>query len=196
MLDANRAAAEPVFEPLGYLDDDPAKLGINLGGVRVLGPLAALNDYPDALFVDGLNGTELTARKQEILRGLALPRERYATVVHPSASVSMMAELGAGSVILQNATVNSAARVGNHVMVLPNSVVSHDTAIDDYCYLAPGVVLAGYVRVREGAYLGARSAVTHRVTIGERAVVGIGSVVLADVPADWVVAGTPARRLR
>ena len=195
MLDANRAAGAEVFTPLGYLDDDPAKQGTSLGGYPVLGPLASVGDWPDAQFVDGLNGTELTRRKPELLGALGLPVERWATVVHPTASISSMASVGAGSVILQHVTVNSAARIGDHVMVLPNSVISHDAVVDDYCYLTPGVVLAGYVHLEPAVYIGARAVIRHRVTVGARAVVGMGSVVLHDVPADSVVAGNPARPL-
>ena len=196
MNDINRAAGVAVFEARGYLDDDPTKLGRMLGGVPVLGPLSAVHEWPDCSFIDGLNGTELTARKGEILAELGLPAERFATVVHPSASVSAMAHVGVGSVILQNVTVNSEATIGDHVMVLPNSVISHDTRIDDFCYLTPGVVLAGYVHLERSVYVGAGSAIRHRVTVGEAAVVGMGSIVLTDVPAGWVVAGNPARRLR
>jgi len=192
MNDINRVAGETVFEPLGYLDDDPAKEGMVLGGVRVLGPLSAIAEYPHASVVDGLNGTSLTSRKHQILGSLGLPRARYVTIVHPTASVSQLATVGAGTVILQNVTINSDARIGDHVMVLPNSVVSHDAVVDDYCYLTPGVVLAGYVHLEQGVYIGARSAVMHRVTIGTGAVVGMGSVVLEDVAAGTTVVGVPA----
>lgn len=196
MLDVNAHSGEPVFTPLGYLDDDPAKWGQLLGGVPVLGPLAAVDDWPDAQFIDGLNGVGLTAAKAGILQTLDLPRERYATVVHPSAQLSTMAELGAGSVLLHNVTVNSNATIGDHVLVLPGSVVSHDDIIDNFCYLAPGVVLAGYVHLEGSVYVGARAAISHRLTIGEAAVIGIGSVVLHNVEPGVTVAGAPARPLR
>ena len=195
MLDANRAAPAPLFEPLGYLDDDPDKLGALVGGVPVLGPLASWAEYPNAAFVNGLNGVELTNRKAQILGDLGIPSDRWTSVVHPSAVVSTMAQLGTDVVLLANVTVNSDARLGDHVMVLPNSVISHDVVIDDYCYLTPGVVLAGYVHVGEAAYIGAGAAVRHRVTVGAGAVVGMGSVVLNDVPAGSTVAGSPARAL-
>ncbi len=196
MLDVNRHAGAQVFEPLGYFDDDPKKLGTKLGGFDVLGPISAVKQRPDCWFIDGLNGTDLTKRKKDILGALGLPRERWATVIHPSAAVSTMSQVGAGSVILHNVSVSSNARIGDHVMLLANSVVSHDGVIDDYCYLTPGVTLAGYVHLQEGVFMGVRSAVTPRVTIGARSVVGAGSVVLKDVPPDSVVAGSPARPLK
>jgi sugar O-acyltransferase (sialic acid O-acetyltransferase NeuD family) len=195
MLDVNRASASPVFEPLGYLDDDPAKLGTVVGGVPVLGPLASWTDHPDASFVNGVNGVELTRRKAQILGDLGIPSDRWTSVVHPSAVVSAMAQLGTDVVLLANVTVNSDARLGDHVMVLPNSVISHDDVIEDHCYLTPGVVLAGYVHLGEGAYIGAGATVRHRVTVGAGAIVGMGSVVLNDVAAGSTVAGNPARAL-
>jgi sugar O-acyltransferase (sialic acid O-acetyltransferase NeuD family) len=195
MIDANRAAASPVFEPLGYLDDDPAKAGTTVGGVPVLGPLASWTEHPEASFVNGLNGVELTKRKAQILGDLGIPDDRWTNVVHPSAVVSTMAQLGTDVVLLANVTVNSDVRIGDHVMVLPNSVISHDAVIDDYCYLTPGVLVTGYVRLGAGAYLGAGAAIRHRVSVGAGAVVGMGSVVLDDVPAGVTVAGNPARAL-
>lgn len=179
------------FEPLGYLDDDPAKSGTLLGGHPVLGPLSSWRDH-DAGFVAGLNGHERTGRKAAVLAALGIPESAYVTVIHPTASISRTAEVGRGSVILQNVTINAAARVGDHVMVLPNSVISHDAVVDDYCCLAPGAVLAGYAHVDKGAYIGARAAVKQRVSVGEGAVVGMGSVVLHDVPAGATVYGVPA----
>lgn len=195
MLDANRASGEQLFDPIGYLDDDPAKLGTTLGGVPVLGPLASWTEYPDASFVDGLNGVDLTKRKAQLLGGLGIPSDRWTNVVHPSAVVSTMATLGTGVVLLANVTVNSDARLGDHVMVLPNSVVSHDCVIEGFCYLTPGVVLAGYVHLEEGVYIGAGATVRHRVRIGAGAVVGMASAVLSDVAAGATVVGTPARAL-
>jgi sugar O-acyltransferase (sialic acid O-acetyltransferase NeuD family) len=195
MLDINRAAASPVFDPRGYLDDDPAKHGTLVGGFPVLGPLASWTDHPDAAFVNGVNGVDLTRRKAQILGDLGIPSDRWTNVIHPSAVVSSMATLGTDVVLLANVTVNSDARIGDHVMVLPNSVISHDDVIGDHCYLTPGVTLAGYVQLGEGAYIGAGATVRHRVTIGAGAVVGMGSVVLHDVTAGSTVAGSPARAL-
>ena len=50
--------------------------------------------------------------------------------------------------------------------------------------------------VKKGASIGSGATILSHVTVGENAIVGAGSVVTRDVPADTIVAGNPARRLR
>jgi acetyltransferase-like isoleucine patch superfamily enzyme len=50
--------------------------------------------------------------------------------------------------------------------------------------------------VKKGASIGSGSTILCKITIGENAIVGAGSVVTKDVPANTIVAGTPARILR
>ena len=50
--------------------------------------------------------------------------------------------------------------------------------------------------VKKGASIGSGATILSNVTVGENAIVGAGSVVNRDVPADTIVAGNPARRLR
>jgi acetyltransferase-like isoleucine patch superfamily enzyme len=53
-----------------------------------------------------------------------------------------------------------------------------------------------HTRIKKGASIGTSSTILCGVVVGENAIVGAGSVVTRDVPANTVVAGTPARILR
>jgi acetyltransferase-like isoleucine patch superfamily enzyme len=50
--------------------------------------------------------------------------------------------------------------------------------------------------VKRGASIGSGATILANVTIGEHAIIGAGSVVTKDVPANMIVAGSPARQLR
>ncbi len=194
--DINAARGERVYECVGFLDDDASQWGREILGARVLGGLAAASQYADCFFVNGIAGVNNFWKKREIIARTGIPRERFATIVHPTASVSRTAQLGRGVVIFQHVTVTSRVVVGDHVMVLPHTALSHDNVIGAYTSIAGGVVLSGNVRVAEACYIGARACVKDGVTLGAGSLVGMGSVVLHDVPENTIVVGNPARALR
>jgi sugar O-acyltransferase (sialic acid O-acetyltransferase NeuD family) len=181
---------------LGFLDDDPALVGRSVDGVPVLGPSTAVYDAPYAGVVLCVGSPRDPQSRRRLADRLDLPPHRYATVVHPTASVSVDSVLGPGTVLLAHAVLTAGVRVGSHVAMMPRVVLTHDDVVEDYVTLASGALLGGGVRVERGAYIGAGAMVREYVTIGSGSVVGMGSVVLEDVPPGEVWAGNPARRLR
>lgn len=192
----NARSSSDRYQCLGFLDDNDQMWGTRVAGLEVLGPLDHASRFPDAYFVNGIGSDRTFWRKEEIIARTGVPRDRFATIVHPSASVSRMSSLGAGTVILQQVTVASNVTIGDHVIVLPNSILSHDSIVGDYTSIAGGVCVSGNVRIGRSCYLGSNSVIIEKRTIGDYALVGLGSVVLHDVPANTVVVGNPARFLR
>ncbi|MCR4965619.1 MAG: sugar O-acetyltransferase [Bacteroidales bacterium] len=84
--------------------------------------------------------------------------------------------------------IEDGAFIGPHC-VLATEYHPEDPAIRHSLLTKPIVI-------GRNAWLGADVKVLAGVTIGENAIVAAGSVVTADVPADMVVAGSPARVIR
>ncbi len=185
-----------LYECIGFLDDNPSNWGKEVCGIKVLGPLNIANRFTDSYFVNGIGNPSNFWKKESIIWKTNLPLERFETIVHPTASVSKMAQLGAGTVVLQNVTVSSNAKVGNHVVILPNTVISHDDIIGDYTCIAGGVCISGNVEVGKACYLGSNSTIKENIRIGDYSLIGMGSVVIKDVPPNSVFVGNPARFLR
>jgi sugar O-acyltransferase (sialic acid O-acetyltransferase NeuD family) len=188
--------ARPAFRLLGFLDDDPALHGTERAGLTVLGGLSTVYGWPDARVVVCIGNPRDYAVRARVVERLALPAERYAGIVHPSASVGAGATLGAGSVLLAQAVLTADVTVGAHVSVMPQAVLTHDDIVEDYVTIASGVRLGGVVRLGPGAYVGAGALIREGVRVGAGSLIGMGAVVLRDVPAGEVWAGNPARRLR
>lgn len=189
-------SVSPQWTVTGFLDDNPALHGTLVDGVPVLGPSALVADHPDAGVVMCIASPKNLGNRKRIIAGLGLPAERYATIVHPAASIAAGTEIGHGSVFLAGCVVTAPQVIGAHVAAMPHATITHDDRIGDYAMLASGVLISGSVTVGESSYLGAGSMIREGLTIGARSLIGMGSVVLTDVPSDEVWVGNPARHLR
>jgi len=188
--DINRAAEQ--WRLVGFYDDDVAKQGQVIDGVPVLGPVALAAESP-AFVVIGVARSRNAGVRRVLSEKLGLPRDRYATLIHPTASVAASASIGAGSVLFQNVVVSAAVVIGDHVLVLQNTSIAHDAVIEDCATIAPGVLVSGSVRIGRSTYIGTGASIIEGATIGEGALVGIGSVVIRSVPPGQTVFGYPAQ---
>jgi sugar O-acyltransferase (sialic acid O-acetyltransferase NeuD family) len=186
----------PAWRLLGFLDDDPALHGTQVSGLPVLGPLSTVTEHPGAQVVVCIANPRNPGVRGLVTARLALPAERYATIVHPTASVGIGCTVGPGTVLLAQTVLTADVAVGAHVAVMPHVVLTHDDVIEDFVTIASGVRVSGGVRVGSCAYLGTGALIRESLRVGSRSIVGMGSVVLRDVPAGEVWAGNPARLIR
>jgi len=185
-------AVEPTWRLLGLLDDDPARHGRVVAGVPVIGPLELVHSEPRSSVVLTTGRPDNYVSRPLIAARLGLADERYATIVHPTATVGSTCTIGCGSVLLAHADLTADVVVGRHVVVMPQVVLPHDVRVDDFATLASGVRVGGACHIAEGAYIGAAAVLREMTTVGPRALVGMGSVVTRDVPGERKWMGSPA----
>lgn len=133
------------------------------------------------------------ASRESEARALVLP---LATVVHPRASVSPHASIGAGCFLAAHSVLAPGARIGVAVIVNHGAVVDHDAQVGDFSHIAPLATLGGGVRVGARVLVGAGANVLPGVCICDDVVVGAGAVIRSDISMPGVYAGLPARRVR
>ncbi|MBO1769117.1 acetyltransferase [Agrococcus sp. TF02-05] len=178
----------------GILDDDAALHGTLVGGVPVLGSTDAALGRNERLLVcvgPSRSRRDVVAR----LRALGVERDRFATIVAPSAIVGRSSTVGRGSILLDGVVVTADARIGDHVVIMPNCTVTHDDVLEDFATLAAGVALGGGVTIGEASYVGMNATVRQGVRVGAEATVGMAAAVVRDVPGGQTWAGVPARAL-
>jgi sugar O-acyltransferase (sialic acid O-acetyltransferase NeuD family) len=194
IVDAVNALA-PTWEVAGFLDDARPVRSRYLD-LEILGRVAQAGELSGCVFVNSIGSEKSYRRRPEIVASTAVPLERYATLVHPSAAVSRRARLGRGTYVTACASVGGGVSIGDHVHVGAGCIIGHDVRVDDHSVLAPASVLSGFVHVGRACYVGTNACVRSSIQVGEMALVGMGAVVIRDVPAGMTVVGNPARQLR
>ena len=187
-------AQTPTWEVAGFLDDarPPGSGHLDL---PILGPLKDATRFPDCSFINVI-GSEISYRRRaEIVKSTGLAPDRFATLVHPKASVSPWARLGRGVYVSFGASIGGGVVTGDHVSFSPACVIGHDSVIADCGLIAPGAVISGFVRLGRSCYIGAGAMIRQRLHILDGALVGMGAVVLHDVAAGATVVGNPAKPL-
>jgi sugar O-acyltransferase (sialic acid O-acetyltransferase NeuD family) len=180
-------AIVPTWNLLGFLSPDGSRVGTRWCGYPIFHRDAVWNEHPQALVVPSHSPS---------LRIPHLPRERYATLIDPSAWVSRTAKLGVGCAIYPHCFIGLNTVIGDFCFCLSGSIINHDNIVEEGVTIASGSCLAGNVHVEAGCYLGQACTVRQHVRIGRHSLIGTGAVVLRDVPDDSVMVGNPARRLR
>jgi len=189
---ASAAAGVPVML-LGFLNDAMPRPAA-FAGAPVLGPFEAWHDCPgDATFISAIPKPKEAWARFRRIASLGIPRERWATVVHPTACLAADASLGPGAYVGPLAVVEPGVTAGMHACLRGGSYVSHDVQLADFVFVGPNSTLLGRATLAEGAHIGANAACREEIAVGRYAVVGIGAAVVADVPEFAIAAGNPAR---
>ena len=116
----------------------------------------------------------------------------FHTLVHPTAYVSPLAALGAGTFVGARSVVAAGASLGEHVFVNRGATIGHDTHVGAFSRIQPGSAVGGLSKLGRGVTIGIGATLVERLSIGDNAVIGAGSTVVKDVPDNVVVFGSPA----
>ena len=186
---------KPEWELLGFLNDNEKE---PINGYPVLGSIdkATVNKYlkdDDVYFFYSLISVKLNHKFLFKLLELEIPKNKFATLIHPTAVVSKHAKIGYGVCIQPLVSVGPNTTIGNFIQIFAQSLVGHGAKLDDYSYVANNACIGADVHLKEGAYLGTNSTTLEYITLGKWSITGIGAVVLKDVDDYAKVVGSPAR---
>src|ERR1700687_4467229 len=102
----------PLWELLGFLDDRFDTEGDTIDGTPLLGTPRAVERFPRAQVVVCTGNPGNYFSRKRLVKRLGLPPSRYATLIHPSASIPASVEVGPGSVLLATVVATAKAQVG------------------------------------------------------------------------------------
>lgn len=186
-------AGHPV-ELVGFLDD--TLKGQTVYERPVLGGLDDWNKLDsDIRFVPAIQKVKDAPRRAQRVDSLAIPIERWITIIHPRAEVSSDCVIAHGAFIASCATVQPECRIGAFASLRAGAMMGHSCRVDEHAYVGPNAVMCGHTVLERGAHLGPGSILLDNKTMGEFSVAGIGAAVTKNVRARTIVFGNPAIRV-
>lgn len=129
---------------------------------------------------------------------------QYNCRIEPGVEIRDQVEIGDGCVLMMGAVINIGAKIGENTMIDMNTVLGGRATVGNNCHIGAGTVLAGVIEppsadpvvIEDNVLIGANCVVLEGIHIGEGAVVAAGSVVIDDIPAGSVYAGSPAKKIK
>jgi sugar O-acyltransferase (sialic acid O-acetyltransferase NeuD family) len=194
ILDINKKNKK--WDVLGFIDDDSSSWGKECCGVKVLGGQEVIKEFQDVKILAVPGNPNDYLKRQEIIDRLEKDNNHFATIIHPSVTVSPDTILGYNTIIMSNVVVSCGVNIGNHCVILPNSVIAHDCIVGDYCCIGSNVTISGNVALGSNCYVGSGVSMRDNMKIGENTLIGLGSNVISNFASGVVVAGNPAKRMR
>ena len=193
-IEALDCIQENTFEFIGFIDDSAEKLAAK--NAWPVYDRSLLDKHPDALVL-AVPGSPLSYQKRgDHIKSLNITDNRFATIIHPSASIGKNVRVGINCLIMAGVVITSNAVIGNHVCILPNTVIHHDAIVHDYTLIGCNVAVAGGTTIGNNCYIGSGTNIMNGISIGSNTLIGLGSNVVAGVPEYSKIAGNPARQLK
>ncbi len=209
---ANSEKKTPVklyINTVDYVDFGDAKVfGCDGGAFRKGGSFTVFGDWNELQPILEANADKIADYVVENDRRNSgvplLDMKNIKARIEPGAIIREKVEIGEGAVIMMGAIINIGAVIGKGTMIDMGTVLGGRAMVGDRCHIGAGTVLAGVVEpasatpvvVEDDVVIGANAVVIEGIRIGKGAVVAAGAVVIEDVPAGAVVAGSPARIIK
>ncbi len=192
------AAESSGWQLLGYLAPEPnasteERFRVpHLGNDNDLEQL--LSRHPSAQIILGM-GAPLDRRKG-IVEAFDIPQDRWAKVIHPTATISPHATVGEGVFIGARSVLQVNSKIGCHGIVNTQALIEHDVQLGDYSHIAPGALTGGGCLVGNCTLIGIGAKLRDHVRVGNDCTVGAGAVVISNIADGLTVAGVPAVVIR
>ena len=198
IIDMHKRYNNHEFEVMGFLNDMLSKDDM-INGFPVLGKT---KDYKEYLFADNIyfmfaiHPVGHGSLRVKLFNELAIPTEKLAIIIHPSAFIGYNATIEPGVMIMANSYVGTSAHIHQCVLLMANTVVGHNTEIGAFCHLSVASVTSSYVKVGTASDIALNATVLEKKIIGKFAVIGAGAMITKDVHDNEVVIGNPQKVLR
>ena len=193
----NAASADgPVWNFIGYFDDNPEIKGQQITYGPVLGTIEDLNAWPTPLSLAIAIGSPQSVKA--VQEKIANHSVDFPNLIDPHVTIMDpdLLTLGRGNVFACGCTISIGANIGDFNTFNNNVVIGHDDVIGSFNSFMPNVNLGGSVTVGECNFFAVKSTVLQCLKVGNNVKVGANSVMMRNASDNNLYLGIPARKVK
>ena len=196
MDDAARRGSDE-WATAGFLNDRHER-GELIDRHPVLGSIQSAREFceEDYYFINTILRIDGQSERIRMIEDLAIPDDRLASFIHPTAYVASNARFGPGVVIMPNVSVSPGVVLEKGCLIMVAATIGHDSRLGKYCHVAAQACLGAHLKVGAGVHIGLNATAKEGLSIGAHAALGMGAVLTKNMGDNEVWTGNPARFLR
>ena len=176
---------------VGFFDDGK-QANDKIDSIRVLGGIAALNEWRTPLSI-------VVALADPVFRRGVVEKIHnklidFPVMIHPQSMAGSVAnKFGRGTLITAGSILTTGIELHDFVIVNLSCTIGHDVKIGSYTSVMPGCNISGGVRIGEGNLIGTGAQILQYLSIGNDCKIGAGAVVTRSLESGKTFIGVPAR---
>ncbi len=188
------AQSTAAFDNFVFFDDQQSPIAEDR---KVIGKLSQVEDcYKDGAFDQlamAIGYKHFQLRSELFSRHLE--KIPFASLIHPSASISSNSQISEGVQIYSMVNVEMEAKIGRGCAVFNNSSTTHEVNLGDFSFLSVGVSMGGGVSIGSNSFIGVGASIVNDISIGSSCVVCGGTFLTDSIPDGTSVIGNPFRQI-
>ncbi|MFZ4672157.1 MAG: serine acetyltransferase [Flavobacterium sp.] len=192
----NKSSESPLFDFIGFFDDDIQKLGKSCKYGKIIGSSKDINQIKEPLNIViaiGIMKNLLIMRENIVNTNIAFPNLMAPNnIFFARDSLS----IGIGNIILSNSIISYDVRIGDFNIINTQVNFGHHVEIGNYNILNPNVQLSGNTKIGNYNSIGLNSAFLPNKVIGDSNVVVPGSIISRNFKNSNFLVGNPATNIK
>jgi len=181
------------WEVIGYVDDDPEKVGKMIDNIKVYSNLnkpKKKNIYAICGVMDG------TIRKKIFDEEIIKNGYQLTNLIHPLVEKPKCFSIGMGNIIFGNVHISFEVNIKNFSIISNYCDLGHNLIANDYLTIMPSVTIGGNCEIGGQTLIGSGAKIHQGIKIERNCKIGMGTLITSDVKNNTSVIDYPRKVIK
>jgi len=182
----------------GFLTDF-VQAGETINGYPVLGSTDDIAPFladETFYFMYAIHPIGRGKKREDIFNKLAIPLDRFATIIHVTVFVFNIVVIHQGVLIMANSYIGPATEIGHNTLIKASCLIGHNNYIGPLSTFSAGCIVSSYVSIGKCSDVAFGARVMEKIKMGNYSTAGAASLVLKDIGENEIHVGSPAKFLK